>query len=97
MNRRDLIGSIAGAATVLGALEATAPFAAAAEKSLESINARWHQSKIFTLQVADAMPADAYDFKPMPEMRGYGELMRHIGDANMYYVGRFSKVPPRTR
>lgn len=86
--------SIVGTAAVLGTAAITAPLARAAEKSLESINERWSKGITFTLQVADAMPAESYDFKPMPEMRGYGELMRHIGDANMFYIGRLSKTPP---
>jgi len=88
MNRRKVIGSMmAGAAAVA----VTAKTAKAAEKANESIMARWNQSKVFTMQVAEAMAADSYDFKPKPEMRGYGELMVHIGQANVYYLSRMSK------
>jgi uncharacterized damage-inducible protein DinB len=91
VNRRKAIESV-----VLGTAAAavTATTARAAEKANESIMARWNQSKVFTLQVADAMPADAYDFKPKPEMRGFGELMVHIGQANVFYTSRLSKTPP---
>ena len=61
--------------TAAGGRRRTAPLARAAEKGIDSIMARWNKSKVFTMQVADAMPADSYDFKPKPEMRGYGELM----------------------
>ena len=88
MNRRKAIGSI-----VLGsAAAATAPLASAAEKSMESVMARWNQAKIFTLQVADAMPAASYDFKPTPEMRSFGEVMVHMGQAQVFYAGRMSKA-----
>ena len=89
MNRRKAIGSMmAGAAAVA----VTAKTAKAADKANESMMARWNQSKVFTLQVADGMPADAYDFKPKPEMRPYGELMVHIGQANVFYLSRLSKT-----
>jgi uncharacterized damage-inducible protein DinB len=86
VNRRKAIGSI-----VIGTAAAAAPRAEAAEKSMESILERWNQAKIFTMQVADAMPAASYDFKPTPEMRSFGELMVHIGQAHVFYVSRLSK------
>jgi uncharacterized damage-inducible protein DinB len=38
-------------------------------------------SKDFTLDVAKAMPADSYDFKPSPEEMSFGEVMVHIAQA----------------
>lgn len=35
------------------------------------------------MKAAEAMPADAYDFKPTPEIRTFGALMAHIADSNM--------------
>lgn len=37
----------------------------------------WDIAKAYTIEVADAMPAEKYDFKPTPEMRPFGELMVH--------------------
>jgi uncharacterized damage-inducible protein DinB len=89
VNRRKAIGSI-----VMGsaAAAAVAPLALGAEKSLESIMARANAAKTFTMQVADAMPPASYDYKPTPEMRSFGELMVHIGQAQVFYVGRLSKT-----
>jgi uncharacterized damage-inducible protein DinB len=87
MNRRKAIGSM-----VLGSAAAAAPLAMAADKGLESINARWAAAKAFTMAVADAMPADAYSYKPTPEMRSFGEVMVHIGQAQVFYAGRMSKT-----
>ena len=42
----------------------------------------WQISKEFTLEVAGAMPAENYNFKPTPEEMSFGELMVHIADAN---------------
>ena len=89
MNRRRAIGSVI---TGLGAAAAIVPMAQAAEKSVDSINARWAAAKTFTMLVANAMPAESYDYKPTPDMRSYGELMVHIGQAQVYYAGRFSKT-----
>ena len=42
----------------------------------------WQVAKEFTLAVAEAMPADRYDFKPNPEQLTFGRLMTHIGAQN---------------
>ena len=68
----------------MGAAVAAAPQARAAGKDLEIFLARWEKAKVFTLQVADAMPADAYDFKPKTEMRAYGQLMQHLATNNAF-------------
>jgi uncharacterized damage-inducible protein DinB len=82
MNRRNVIRSIALTA-------AAVPAARAASKDIEVFAARWEKAKVFTLQVADAMPADAYDFKPKAEMRSYGQLMQHLATNNAFYISRF--------
>ncbi len=84
-NRRQAVKSIlAGSAAA-----AIAPKARAASKDIEVFLDRWQKAKAFTLQVAGAMPADAYTFKPKPEMRSYGELMGHIATNNAFYISRF--------
>ena len=42
----------------------------------------WQMAKEFTLAVAEAMPAESYDFKPTPEQLTFGRLMTHIGAQN---------------
>jgi len=86
MNRRKAIKSV-----VMGTAAAAAvtPGARAAGKDLEIFRQRWEKAKTFTLQVADAMPADGYDFKPRPEMRKYGELLQHLATNNAFYISRF--------
>jgi uncharacterized damage-inducible protein DinB len=42
----------------------------------------WKTSKAFTLEVAEAMPAEFYDFKVAPEEMSFGGLMLHIAFAN---------------
>lgn len=47
----------------------------------EEFGPDWETAKAYTLEVASAMPAEKYDFKPTPEMRPFGELMGHIAIA----------------
>jgi uncharacterized damage-inducible protein DinB len=49
----------------------------------------WQISKQFTLDVANAMPAEDYGFKPNPEEMTFGEQMLHIAVSNVY---RFREI-----
>src|SRR5580765_8314314 len=42
----------------------------------------WKTSGEFTLAVASAMPADAYNFRPTPEEMSFGQLVAHIAMAD---------------
>jgi hypothetical protein len=97
MNRRNAIGSIAGAAVV-------APLALGADDEISDWTGWWERSKKYTLQIADAMPEGGYDFRPFQGSgkasdgvgagdgaRSFGELMQHIGQAEGFYLGRFGK------
>jgi uncharacterized damage-inducible protein DinB len=85
MNRRKAIQS-----AVMGAAAAVAASPArAAGKDLEVFQARWEKAKVFTLQVADAMPAQDYKYNTGPELREYGLLMQHIATNNAFYISRF--------
>jgi uncharacterized damage-inducible protein DinB len=42
----------------------------------------WQISKEFTLAVAEAMPAEQYNFKPTAEEMSFGQLMAHIAAQN---------------
>lgn len=68
--------------TLLLALLVAHP-AAAAEIDVKAMFARhWQVAKELTLAVADAMPADGYDFKPTPGQLTFGRLMTHIAAQN---------------
>lgn len=85
MNRRTAIQSV-----VVGTAAMAAPQAHAAGRELEVFLDRWEKAKVFTLQVADAMPEDSYGSKAKPEMREYGKLMEHIAANNAFYISRFT-------
>jgi uncharacterized damage-inducible protein DinB len=43
----------------------------------------WKITGAFTLKVAAAMPADGYAFRPVPEEMSFGQVMTHIGAADI--------------
>ena len=80
----------------LCALFSIATFAADESKAQSKYAAEfakhWSIAKELTLAVADAMPAENYDFKPNPDEMSFGEQIAHIGQANYAYCGRMSKA-----
>ena len=42
----------------------------------------WKTSGEFTIAVANAMPAESYNFRPNPEEMSFGEVMAHIAAVN---------------
>jgi uncharacterized damage-inducible protein DinB len=52
----------------------------------------WQISKQFTLDVANAMPAELYSFKPSPDEMTFGEQMIHIGIANAIRFNEISGI-----
>jgi uncharacterized damage-inducible protein DinB len=65
-------------------LAALAAFALPAVRAqgLDTFRKHWALSGEFTLDVAKAMPADGYTFKPNDEEMDFGRVMIHIGLAN---------------
>jgi len=43
----------------------------------------WKTSGEFTIAVAKAMPADDYDFRPVPAEMSFGQVMDHIAAADL--------------
>src|SRR4026207_1708881 len=57
--------------------------AAAPQDDFKAIFAKHRRvAKGFPLPLAEAMPAESYDFKPTPEQMTCGRLMTHIGAQN---------------
>jgi uncharacterized damage-inducible protein DinB len=89
MDRRTAIQSVVMGTVAPAAL---APEARAAGKATASFSDHWESAKAFTLKVADAMPADSYDFKPKPDMRDFAHLMQHLASVNVYYISRLQRM-----
>jgi len=54
----------------------------------------WEISKQFTLDVANAMPAEFYDFKPNPEEMSFGQQIVHIAGANIFRFQQITGIEP---
>lgn len=65
------------------ALLALAGGAFAQSSVKDALVKHWKTSGEFTIAVASAMPADGYNFRPNPEEMSFGQLMAHIGVANV--------------
>jgi len=87
MNRRRLINT----AVIGAAAAATVGIASAADKEIEILTEHWRKSKDLTLKVAEAMPAENYDYKPFAEARSFGGELQHLGQAEGFYLGQFGK------
>lgn len=51
-------------------------------------------SKSYTLQIAEAMPADKYTYRPADSIRSFGEQMAHIAMSSKFLVSMFVKGEP---
>ena len=59
----------------------------------DSMIKHWKVTTDFTLKVADAMPADGYSFRPVPEELSFGQLMLQIAGANLNACSLASSMP----
>jgi hypothetical protein len=58
--------------------------------------ADWQQQKRLMLGIADAMPEEAFDFRPTEAQRTYAEQILHIAGANVYlmqHLGGAAQAP----
>lgn len=60
----------------------------------ESIITTLNGIKAYTLEIAEAMPADKYTFKPTDSVRSFGEQMAHIGMSSKFLLNMFIKGEP---
>jgi hypothetical protein len=97
MKQTKLILSIALAALVA----ATAPRVLAQTAAPEvvpnplsaSVKAAMARANKNMVAGAEAMPADKYGYKPMPDMMSFGHLMVHIADTNTTLCSKLSGTP----
>ncbi|HMB91196.1 MAG TPA: DinB family protein [Rhodothermales bacterium] len=60
---------------------------------VDSFSASWNRSKTYMLEVAEAMPADSYAYRPTPEIRSFAEQMLHVA-ASVYGFASVIKNEP---
>jgi uncharacterized damage-inducible protein DinB len=59
----------------------------------DSLVNHWKVTTDFTLAVANAMPADSYSYRPVPEEMSFGQLMVHVAGANLNACSLASGMP----
>jgi hypothetical protein len=52
----------------------------------EMVRRLWQSSCNQMTKIADAMPEDKFDFRPVPEVRSYGEIIAHFAGENQTYM-----------
>lgn len=72
----------------------SAPASAAVNDFKALFSKHWQISKEFTLAVAEAMPAEYYDFKPNPEEMSFGEMMSHLAQSNAEAFASVAEIEP---
>src|SRR5580658_2635451 len=87
MNLRNAITTVVAVA----AAAATVGVATAADKEIEIFVDHWRKSKDLTLKVAEAMPAENYDYKPFSDARAFGGELQHLAQAEGFYLGQLGK------
>lgn len=65
------------------ALNAQPPAQPAGPPQVAEPRQAYNQIKGNLMRMAEKMPADSYDFKPVAEIRSFGELMAHVADSQM--------------
>jgi hypothetical protein len=90
MKTPSLILALAFAASALNAQTAPSGNPMVAES-----RQAYNQVKTNLIAMAEKMPAENYNFKPVPEMRTFGALMAHVADAQMRTCS--APMPPRRR
>lgn len=51
-------------------------------------------SKAYTLEIAEAMPTEKYNFRPTDSVRSFGEQMAHIAISSKFLIDLFLKGEP---
>jgi hypothetical protein len=73
---------LAGGLALYAQAPAAAP-AAGGNPMVGEVKTWYGQIKNNMTRMAEKMPAENYDFKAAPEIRGFGELMAHVADSQL--------------
>jgi uncharacterized damage-inducible protein DinB len=80
LNSACTLALVATVLTGFGVCAQENPFSTETKQDYESI-------KTTVLRAADEMPEGEYSFRPVPEVRNYGELLMHIADVQFILCG----------
>lgn len=63
---------------LIAMLAAAAQPLAAQDSMAEILRQQWAASRSKMVAIAEAMPADKYNYRPTPEVRSFGEILAHV-------------------
>jgi len=88
--RLSIVGAVAIALSMVAATvaeEESSGGAAAYGRNLEFVGGR-------AVQLAEAVPAEAYGWRPMEGVRSVSEAVMHMASANYFFAGQMGVAPP---
>lgn len=59
----------------------------------DGIKATYAESKLNLMDQADKMPESAYDFRPTPAVRSFGQVLAHAADTQLYVCAGLKGIP----
>ncbi len=76
--------------------QATPPAAGAAGSMASEVKTAYSRLKDNIIKAAEKMPADAYGYKPTPDIRTFARVVNHVTEAQMHSCGAANQVDPST-
>ncbi len=76
------------------ALRAQAPASTTADPAAE-VQRSYTTLKTNILKAADTMPADAYTFRPTPDIRTFARVVNHVTEAQLHSCGALNQTAPQ--
>ncbi len=77
------------------------PFKLPAQTSTDSLVAqlsrKWTNAKVYALKMAELMPEEYYDFKPVPEEMSFKQQLLHIADNMKWLSSSYLFVPKKDK
>ena len=86
-DRRSFVKGVAIGATGIFASGASSVLAAPKKEISERFLGVFDRACALNLEFAEKMPADKYDFRPVPEIRTYAEQLLHASGSSVFFTG----------
>ncbi len=80
-------------------LSITLTFGQSQSAHLLELQQKWANASTYTLALAESMPADQYDFRPVESEMSFGEQMMHLSSNMVWLCSDYltDQKPPRSR
>jgi uncharacterized damage-inducible protein DinB len=96
ISRRQFVGTTALGAGCLALSSSSRLFASGSASMVPVLKNVWKQAKEYTVEFANAMPDEKYEFKPAPEVFSYAEQTLHVIGSNFWFFSSLKgEKPPK--